>query len=147
MPRAYTYLYNSVWLWFIYIHCCIAHIGKYAPQSVRTVRKKSWSPATFFLKHIASPRSLYISVNQSLHRSVTMQTTKSDATQWLDGLKHHPGETEESPAAPPGVLYSGPCLQMFLQQGLLSSVVSALALLMDTALMGVRTTSLLFTFL
>lgn len=36
---------------------------------------------------------------------------------------------------------------MFLQQGLLSSVASALALFMDTALMGVRTTSLLLTFL
>lgn len=39
------------------------------------------------------------------------------------------------------------CDQMFLQQGFLSSVVCASLLLIDTALVGVRTTCLLLTFL
>lgn len=48
---------------------------------------------------------------------------------------------------PPGFYSWGSCDQMFLQQGLLSSVVSALVLFRDTALMEPRTTSLLLTFL
>lgn len=99
-----VYMGPNLFVCGLYMHHRLANIVKYAPPSVGNVKKLMLVSSYILFELIVLPRSLYTSVNQSLHCSITMQTTGSDTTQWLDGLKYHPGKAGEGPAAPPGVL-------------------------------------------
>lgn len=98
------YIGPNLFVCGLHIHHGIANIVKYAPTSVGTVKKLMLVSSYILFELIVLPRSLYTSVNQSLHCSITMRNTGSDTTQWLDGLKYNPGKAGEGPAAPPGVL-------------------------------------------
>lgn len=106
---------------------------------------KNWwrSPATIVWTHHAT-MLLVTLVNQSFQSAITKAADHLFKVASPAAASCNLGKGVH---LPPGFFSWGSCDQMFLQQGLLSSVLSALVLFRDTALMEPRTISLLLAFL